>query len=269
MTSAPLLAVEGLSKRFGGVVALDALDLAVHDGEAHAVIGPNGAGKTTLIAQLAGEVRPSAGRIRFAGRDITDLPAHARVRIGIARSFQITSLLASFSALENVQVALRPRQGHSFRPFRDAARDQALNRRAAALLAQVGLAERTATPAAELAHGEQRQLELAMALAAGPRLMLLDEPMAGVGHDEAQRMLELLLRIRRECALLLVEHDMDAVFRIADRITVLVGGRVLASGTPEAIRTDPRVREAYLGAAPEQAAGAAAAGKASAGKASE
>jgi branched-chain amino acid transport system ATP-binding protein len=253
MTDTPLLSVEGLSKRFGGVVATDALDLAVHDGEAHAVIGPNGAGKTTLIAQLAGELRPSAGRIRFAGRDITRLPAHARVGIGLARSFQITSLLASFSALENVQIALRPRLGHSFRPFRDAARDPTLNRRAAALLAEVGLADRATTPAAELAHGEQRQLELAMALASAPRLMLLDEPMAGVGHDEAQRMLDLLLRIKRERALLLVEHDMDAVFKIADRITVLVGGRVLASGTPKAIRHVPDVRRAYLGDALEPA----------------
>jgi branched-chain amino acid transport system ATP-binding protein len=250
----PLLEVERLSRSFGGVIATDQLDLTVGDGEAHAVIGPNGAGKTTLLAQLAGELRPSAGRIRFAGRDITDLPAHARVRIGLARSFQITSLLASFSALENVQIALRPRLGHSFRPFQDAARDQALNRRAAALLAEVGLTGRARAPAAELAHGEQRQLELAMALASGPRLMLLDEPMAGVGHDESVRMLDLLLRIRRECAMLLVEHDMDAVFRIADRITVLVGGRVLASGTPEAIRSDPRVRAAYLGEAPEPAA---------------
>jgi branched-chain amino acid transport system ATP-binding protein len=253
MTDPPLLSVAGLSKRFGGVVATDALDLAVHDGEAHAVIGPNGAGKTTLIAQLAGEVRPSAGRIRFAGRDITQLPAHARVGLGLARSFQITSLLSSFSALENVQIALRPRLGHSFRPFRDAARDQTLNRRATALLAEIGLAARAATPAAELAHGEQRQLELAMALASAPRLMLLDEPMAGVGHDEAQRMLDLLLRIKRERALLLVEHYMDAVFKIADRITVLVGGRVLASGTPEAIRHDPDVRRAYLGDALEPA----------------
>jgi branched-chain amino acid transport system ATP-binding protein len=253
MTDMPLLAIEGLSKRFGGVVATDALDLAVHDGEAHAVNGPNGAGKTTLIAPLAGEVRPSAGRIRFAGRDITRLPAHARVHIGLARSFQITSLLASFSAAENVQIALRPRLGHSFRPFRDAARDPALYRRAAALLAEVGLAARAETPAAELAHGEQRQLELAMALASGPRLLLLDEPMAGVGHDEARRMLDLLLRIKRARALLLVEHDMDAVFRIADRITVLVGGRVLASGTPAAIRADPAVRKACLGDAPEPA----------------
>jgi branched-chain amino acid transport system ATP-binding protein len=243
----PLLQVERLSRSFGGVIATDQLDLAVGDGEAHAVIGPNGAGKTTLIAQLAGELRPSAGRILFAGRDITHLPAHARVGIGLARSFQITSLLQSFTAAENVQVALRPRFGHSFVFWRDAARDVDLNRRAAALLAEVGLAGRGDTLAAELAHGEQRQLELAMALASAPRLLLLDEPIAGVGHDEAARMIELLLRLKQDRAMPLVEHDMDAVFRIADRITVLVGGRVLASGSPAAIRDDPRVRDAYLG----------------------
>ena len=247
MTGAPLLAARRLSKRFGGVVATDRLDLDVVEGEAHALIGPNGAGKTTLIAQLAGELRPSAGRIRFAGRDITRLPAHSRVGLGLARSFQITSLLASFSAAENVQTALRPRRGHSFQLFRDAARDMDLNEQAAALLAEVGLAERAATPAAALAHGEQRQLELAMALAASPRLMLLDEPMAGIGHDEAQRMIELLLRLKQRCAMLLVEHDMDAVFKIADRITVLAHGRVLASGPPDLIRNDPDVRDAYLG----------------------
>jgi branched-chain amino acid transport system ATP-binding protein len=250
---APLLRVERLTKSFGGVVATDQLDLTVRDGEAHAVIGPNGAGKTTLIAQLAGEVRPSAGRILFAGRDITHLPAHARVGIGLARSFQITSLLASFTAAENVQVALRPRFGHSFVFWRDAAGDAELDRRVEALLAEVGLAGRSDAIAAELAHGEQRQLELAMALAGEPRLLLLDEPMAGVGHDEAGRMIELLLRLKQERAMLLVQHDMDAVFRIADRITVLVGGRVLASGAPAAIRSDPLVREAYLGEAADEA----------------
>jgi branched-chain amino acid transport system ATP-binding protein len=218
----PLLEIERLSRRFGGVVATDQ---AVEAGEAHAVIGPNGAGKTTLIAQLAGELRPSAGRIMFAGRDITRLPAHARVGIGLARSFQITSLLASFTAAENVQIALRPRFGRSFVFWRG----------------------RSDTLAAALAHGEQRQLELAMALASAPRLLLLDEPMAGAGHEEAARMVELLLRLKRDRAMLLVEHDMDAVFRIADRITVLVGGRVLTSGPPAAIRDDPRVRAAYLG----------------------
>jgi branched-chain amino acid transport system ATP-binding protein len=254
----PLLQVERLSRSFGGVIATDQLDLVVGDGEAHAVIGPNGAGKTTLIAQLAGELRPSAGRILFAGRDITHLPAHARVGIGLARSFQITSLLQSFTAAENVQVALRPRFGHSFVFWRDAARDVDLNRRAAALLAEVGLAGRGDTLAAELAHGEQRQLELAMALASAPRLLLLDEPMAGVGHDEAARMIELLLRLKQDRAMLLVEHDMAAVFRIADRITVLVGGRVLASGSPAAIRDDPRVRDAYLGEPQLEEAGSSA-----------
>jgi branched-chain amino acid transport system ATP-binding protein len=251
----PLLQVQGLCKSFGGVVATDRLDLEVRHGEAHAVIGPNGAGKSTLIAQLCGELRPSAGRILLEGRDITALPAHARVGIGLARSFQITSLLASFTAAENVQVALRPRFGHSYAFWRDAARDVDLNRRADALLTEVGLAGRGEVIAAELAHGEQRQLELAMALASRPRLLLLDEPMAGVGHEEALRMVELLLRLKQERAMLLVEHDMDAVFRIADRITVLVNGRAVASGAPAAIRGDPLVRAAYLGEADPGEAG--------------
>jgi branched-chain amino acid transport system ATP-binding protein len=242
-----LLSVEGLSRSFGGVVATHNLELTVHEGEAHAIIGPNGAGKTTLLAQLAGELRPDAGRIFFDGREITDLPAHERVQIGIARSFQITNLLDSFSARDNVQIALRPRLGHSFIFLRDAAADPELNRRAEALLAEVGLADREDVPAGELAHGEKRQLELAMALASEPRLLLLDEPMAGVGHGESGRMVELLLRLKGGRAMLLVEHDMDAVFRIADRITVMVGGRAIASGAPEAIRADPEVRRAYLG----------------------
>jgi branched-chain amino acid transport system ATP-binding protein len=242
-----LLRTEGLSKSFGGVVATDNLDLTVRHGEAHAVIGPNGAGKTTLIAQLAGELAPSAGRIWFETRDITDLPAQARVHIGIARSFQITNVLPSFTVAENVQVALRPRRGHSFVFLRDAARDRELDQEAQAMLGLVGLAGRADAVARALAHGEQRQLELAMALASAPRLLLLDEPMAGIGHAEAPGMIELLLRIKQSCAMLLIEHDMDAVFRIADRITVLVGGRAVASGAPEAIRDDPKVREAYLG----------------------
>ena len=242
-----LLRTEGLSKSFGGVVATDNLNLTVRHGEAHAVIGPNGAGKTTLIAQLAGELAPSAGRIWFDGKDITGLPAHARVHIGIARSFQITNLLPSFTVAENLRVALRPRRGHSFVFLRDAARDPELEQGVQAMLELVGLAGRADAIARELAHGEQRQLELAMALASAPRLLLLDEPMAGIGHAEAPGMIELLLRIKRNCAMLLIEHDMDAVFRIADRITVLVGGRALASGTPEAIRDNPKVRAAYLG----------------------
>jgi branched-chain amino acid transport system ATP-binding protein len=243
-----LLRTEGLSKTFGGVVATDNLDLTVRHGEAHAVIGPNGAGKTTLIAQLAGELAPSAGRIWFDGQDITGLPAHARVHIGIARSFQITNLLPSFTVAENVQVALRPRRAHSFVFLRDAVGDRELEREVRAMLELVGLGDRADALARELAHGEQRQLELAMALASAPRLLLLDEPMAGIGHAEAPGMIELLLRIKQSCALLLIEHDMDAVFRIADRITVLVGGRAIASGAPAAIRDDPKVRAAYLGA---------------------
>jgi branched-chain amino acid transport system ATP-binding protein len=242
-----LLRTEDLCKSFGGVVATDHLNLTVKPGEAHAVIGPNGAGKSTLIAQLAGELVPSTGRIRFGGQDITDLPAHARVRIGMARSFQITNLLAAFTVAENVQVALRPRRGHSFVFLRDAARDPELGRSVAALLEQVGLGHRKHVAAGELAHGEQRQLELAMALAGEPRLLLLDEPMAGVGHDEAARMVDLLLKMKLDRAMLLIEHDMDAVFKIADRITVLVGGRAIASGAPAAIRDDPEVRRAYLG----------------------
>jgi branched-chain amino acid transport system ATP-binding protein len=242
-----LLRTEGLSKSFGGVVATDNLDLTVSHGEAHAVIGPNGAGKTTLIAQLAGELAPSAGRIWFETRDITDLPAHARVHIGIARSFQITNVLPSFTVAENVQVALRPRRGHSFAFLRDAARDRELDQEVQAMLGRVWLVGRADAVARELAHGEQRQLELAMALASAPRLLLLDEPMAGIGHAEAPGMIDLLLRIKQNCAMLLIEHDMDAVFRIADRITVLVGGRAIASGAPAAIRDDPKVREAYLG----------------------
>jgi branched-chain amino acid transport system ATP-binding protein len=242
-----LLRTEGLSKCFGGVVATDRLDLAVRGGEAHAVIGPNGAGKTTLIAQLAGELTPTAGRIWFDRRDITELPAYARIGIGIARSFQITNVLKSFTVAENVQVALRARRGHSFVFLRDAARDVALNRDVEALLEEVGLLGRGRVIAGELAHGEQRQLELAMALASAPRLLLLDEPMAGIGHAEAPGVIDLLLRIKRNRAMLLIEHDMDAVFRIADRITVLVGGRAIASGPPDAIRDDPEVRRAYLG----------------------
>jgi branched-chain amino acid transport system ATP-binding protein len=246
-TGGPLLRTEGLRKSFGGVIATDDLNLTVLHGEAHAVIGPNGAGKSTLIAQLAGELAPSAGRIWLDGRDITDLPAYERVHSGIARSFQMTNVLSSFTVAENLQVALRPRRAHSFVFLRDAAHDPELDRLASALLEDVGLGERAGAVAGELAHGEQRQLELAMALASAPRLLLLDEPMAGVGHDEAARMVELLLRIKRQRAMLLIEHDMDAVFRIADRITVLVGGRAIASGAPAAIRDDPEVRRAYLG----------------------
>jgi len=242
-----LLEVRGLAKRFGGVVATAGLDLDVRAGEIHALIGPNGAGKTTAIGQLAGEIAPDAGRVRLAGADITRLSVPARVRRGLVRSFQVTSLLPCFTARENVALAEQVRQGHSFRFWRNARRDPALLAPAAAMLARVGLAARADLPAEDLAHGERRQLELAMALAARPLVLLLDEPMAGLGPTESQAMTTLLAGLKGEAAILLVEHDMDAVWALADRVTVLVAGRAIASGPPAAIRADPAVRDAYLG----------------------
>jgi len=246
---APLLDTDGLEKRFGAVTATDALSLDVRPGEIHALIGPNGAGKTTAIAQIAGELKPDAGTVRLDGRDITGLPPHARARLGLARSFQITSLFRGFTAEDNVAMAVQAHDGHSFRFWRNARRDPALRGPARLVLHLAGLEGREDVPAASLAHGEQRQLEIAMALATDPRLLLLDEPMAGMGPEESVRMVQLLGRLRGRMAILLVEHDMDAVFALADRITVLVYGQAIASGTPEEIRSDPAVREAYLGAA--------------------
>ncbi len=242
-----MLKVEGLVKRFGGLVATDNLSLDVRDGEVHALIGPNGAGKTTLIAQLSGFLRPDAGRITFTDRDITALPAAARVRLGLARSFQITSVLRDFTALDNVALAEQARQGHSFRFWRPARSDRSLRGPARAALEAVGLAHRADDPAASLSHGEQRQLEVAMALACDPRLLLLDEPMAGMGPEESARMVDLLRGLRGQRTMLLIEHDMDAVFALADRITVLVYGRAIATGTPAEIRANSEVRTAYLG----------------------
>ncbi len=242
-----LLAVDGLVKRFGGLIATDRLDLAVEEGELHALIGPNGAGKTTLIAQLAGEIAPTAGRIRFAGADVTALPVHARVRRGLVRSFQITAVCPGLTALENVILAVQAASGHCFRFWRPAANDLALTGPAQAMLDRVGLAHGAGRPAGQLAHGEQRQLELAMALAAEPRLLLLDEPMAGMGPEESARMADLLASLKGRHTILLIEHDMDAVFRLADRVSVLVAGRCIASGSPAAIRADEGVRAAYLG----------------------
>jgi branched-chain amino acid transport system ATP-binding protein len=216
-------------------------------GETHAVIGPNGAGKTTFISQLSGNLFPDAGRIRFAGEDITRLPAAKRARKGLARSFQITSVYPEFSALQNVALAIQAHAGHSFRFWRDARSDPALTEPARRILHDVGLGTRTEVLAANLAHGEQRQLEVAIALATKPQLLLLDEPMAGMGTDESQRMIALLGSLKREQTIVLVEHDMDAVFRLADRISVLVYGRVIASGTPVEVRANPEVRAAYLG----------------------
>ena len=243
----PLLRTDRLVKRFGGLVATDAISIDVHQGEIHALIGPNGAGKTTLVSQLTGNLAPDAGTIHFAGRDVTRLPTHARVRLGLARSFQITSVLREFTALENVALAVQAHAGHSFRFLADARRDERLRVPARQGLEAVGLDHRADTPAAALSHGEQRQLEIAMALAGDPKLLLLDEPMAGMGAEESQRMIEFLRVLKSKRGMLLIEHDMDAVFQLADRITVLVYGRAIASGTPDEIRANVEVRQAYLG----------------------
>jgi branched-chain amino acid transport system ATP-binding protein len=242
-----MLEVKGLFKSFGALRASDGIDFHVAEGETHALIGPNGAGKTTFISQLAGNLRPDAGRIRFAGEDITALSAPKRSRKGLARSFQITSVYPGFTALENVALAVQARSGHSFRFWRDARSDPALTGPARRVLEEVGLRERTDVLAGNLAHGEQRQLEVAMALATRPRLLLLDEPMAGMGVDESQHMIALLSSLKRRQTIVLVEHDMDAVFRLADRISVLVYGRVIASDSPEKIKMNEEVRKAYLG----------------------
>jgi branched-chain amino acid transport system ATP-binding protein len=242
-----MLEVNGLTKSFGALRACDGIDFDVKEGETHAVIGPNGAGKTTFINQLAGNLLPDSGTVRFGGTDITRLPAPKRARMGLARSFQITSIYPEFSALDNVALAVQARSGHSFRFWRKARGDPALSRPAQRVLEEVGLSSRKNVLAANLSHGEQRQLEVAMALATEPRLLLLDEPMAGMGIDESQRMIALLSRLKQSKTIILVEHDMDAVFRLADRISVLVYGRVIATGAPEAIRANLEVRTAYLG----------------------
>ena len=242
-----LLETAGLTKRFGGLVATGEVSLSVAPGEIHAVIGPNGAGKTTLIGQLSGELKPDSGAIRFAGADISRLGPARRAALGIARSFQITSIFREFTTLDNVALAIQARAGHSFRFWRAARCDPSLRDPAFAALGVVGLAGRADLPAGSLAHGEKRALELAMALATGPRLLLLDEPMAGMGPEESASMVRLLAGLKRRFSIVLVEHDMDAVFALADRITVMVYGRVIASAEPAAIRADPEVRRAYLG----------------------
>jgi branched-chain amino acid transport system ATP-binding protein len=244
---ADLLRVENLSKRFGGIVATDDLAISIPEGELHAVIGPNGAGKTTLISQLSGQLTPDSGRIHFAGGDITEVPMHARNARGLARSFQITSLFLDLSVLDNVALAVQARAGHSFHFWRNARREPELRDPARAALARVGLSARADLSASALSHGEHRQLELAMALASKPRMLLLDEPMAGLGPEESARMVSMLRDLKKELTILLVEHDMEAVFALADRITVLVYGRVIASGNPEEIRKNAQVRDAYLG----------------------
>jgi branched-chain amino acid transport system ATP-binding protein len=243
----PLLRVENLVRRFGGIVATDNLSLDVAQGELHAIIGPNGAGKTTLIGQLTGQLLPNSGSIHFAGNNITGMPAHRRSALGLARSFQITSLLSDFTALDNVAMAAQAHDGHSFYFWGNARKEKHLRATALAALTRVGLERRADVVVSELSHGEQRELELAVALATKPQMLLLDEPMAGLGSTESARMVKLLQELRREVTIVLVEHDMEAVFALADRITVLVYGRVIASGTPAAIRRNEEVRRAYLG----------------------
>jgi len=246
-TAAPLLDVRGLEKRFGGLVATDRVDLRVDSGEIHALIGPNGAGKTTLVAQLGGQLASDRGAIVFAGADITAWAAHRRARHGLARSFQITRLFRSVSVIDNIALALQAVSGGSLSAWRPARHDTALFEHARELLDTLALGAKAAHPIDRLSHGERRALEVGMTFASRPRLMLLDEPMAGMGREESARMEALIGVVRKESAVLLIEHDVDAVFRLADRVSVLVGGRIVASGTPAAVRSDPAVIAAYLG----------------------
>ena len=241
-----MLSLRSVCKRFGGVQAVDRVSLEVAAGEVHALIGPNGAGKTTLIHQVSGNLPTDSGVILFEERDITRLAAHERVRAGLARSYQITSIFRRFSVIDNLALAVQARSGSSFSFWRPVASEHALFDEAREIASQIGL-KRIAVPASSLSHGEQRALEVGLALATRPKLVLLDEPMAGMGPEESQRMIELIGRVRQSVAVLLVEHDMDAVFRLADRISVMVNGRVVATGAPEAIRRNAEVRKAYLG----------------------
>ncbi|MGN6538789.1 MAG: ABC transporter ATP-binding protein [Mesorhizobium sp.] len=245
--SGPILSVGGLVKRFGGLVATDGVTIDVRPGEIHALIGPNGAGKTTLISQLVGELRHDAGTIELEGRDIGALPTARRIGLGLGRTFQITCLLPEYTVLDNVATAVQVRQGHSFRFWGNVRREASLREAALGFLDAIGLAGRADEQVANLSHGEQKQLELAVALATEPRLLLLDEPMAGLGHTESRQMVALLMALKTKVSMLLVEHDMDAVFALADRISVLVYGRVIATGTAGEIRDNAEVRAAYLG----------------------
>ena len=246
----PLLEVAGLKRHFGGLWATNGVDLTVEAGEIHALIGPNGAGKTTLVHLISGGLLPDEGRLRFAGTDIARRSMHERVALGITRSYQITQVFPQLPLLENVRLAVQARQhdfGSSFRFFRPASADFSLIEEAEEWLGRVGLAEQAHVHACDLSHGEQRALELAMALATRPRLLLLDEPLAGMGPEESAHMAGLIQSLKGEQTVLLVGHDMDVVFRLADRVSVLVAGRIVASGTPDAVRADPEVRRAYLG----------------------
>ncbi len=242
-----LLELTGLHKAFGALKASDGVDLTLMPGEIHALIGPNGAGKSTLIAQVAGWLRPDAGVIRLLGHEVTTRSVASRARLGLGRTFQISSLASEFTALGNVLLALEARDGSAFRFWSSVAKDRELRNEGLAVLARVGLQDRAEVPVSTLSHGERRLLEVALALALRPKLLLLDEPMAGLGPEGTRDLTAFLAGLKNEAAILLVEHDMDAVFALADRISVLVYGRVIASGSPEEIRQSAAVREAYLG----------------------
>jgi branched-chain amino acid transport system ATP-binding protein len=245
--SDPLLHTQGLTKCFGAVKACNNLSLSIAPGEIHALIGPNGAGKTTLLNQLSGDLKPDAGRIYFDGREITRQPLYRRAHLGLARSYQITSLFKRLTVEENFLLAIQVHQGHSFRFWKNAADDSRLRNLISPAIEQMGLAERAKLLAGRLSHGEQRQLEVGMALAGNPKLLLLDEPMAGMGPGGAVELSKLIMKLKQRVSILLVEHDMEAIFALADRITVLVYGEVLITGTPREIRADSQVRQAYLG----------------------
>ncbi len=243
----PLLALEQVTKRFGALTVAESIDLTVERDEIHAIIGPNGAGKTTLIAQITGVLPPDSGRILFDGQNITRLPMSLRPHLGIARSFQITNILPDFTVLENVAVAAQARHGTSFSFFRPAGAEEGLNAAARRVLERVNLKDREGLPARNLAHGEKRALELAMALVQDPKLLVLDEPMAGTGREETAYLVDMLKSLKGRYGILLIEHDMQAVFALADRVSVMVYGRIIATGAPAEIRDNAEVRQAYLG----------------------
>lgn len=247
MSGECILETRGLCKRFGGVNATDDISLCIHRGEVHALIGPNGAGKTTLISQLSGLLRADSGRIIFDGENVTRKSAPALAKRGLARSFQITSVFQELTVMENVAIAVQVTQGSSFRFFGNAAVDPSILEPAEKVLSRTGLADKRAVLASRISHGERRQLEIAMALATEPKMLLLDEPMAGMGPAESNEMIALLASLKGDKTMLLVEHDMDTVFSLADRISVLVYGRVIATGSPDEIRENQQVRQAYLG----------------------